>query len=249
MATAAARIGSSSANAPTATASATRPPTTSSGDGRRDEGRGSVTGPVSDAGTQRWRSVPAAGGAGRAPSGGDPCAPLRRCLRSGCGSSSSRHPSAGRRVVRVRRLTGPVPAREAKPVTAPSPDRSLTASVLAPLAPDALPSAPLALEVTGTTALPRLVLAGEVDCTSAPRVGAALDEVLAAAPQDVVVDLTAVTFLDSAGLCTLASAHRKALAAGGRLRVLAATRAVVRPLQITGLWDLFGGEQVGGAAS
>ncbi|MCF6746392.1 STAS domain-containing protein [Blastococcus sp. KM273128] len=117
------------------------------------------------------------------------------------------------------------------------------------MGPDALPSAPLALEVAGTAALPHLVVAGEVDCTSAPRVGDALDEVLAAAPREVLVDLTAVTFLDSAGLCTLAAAHRKALAAGGRVRVLAANRAVIRPLQITGLWALLGGEQVGGAAS
>lgn len=134
-------------------------------------------------------------------------------------------------------------------MTAPTPDRPRTASVLAPTGPDPLSSAPLALEVGGTAALPHLTLAGEVDCTSAPRVVAALDEVLAAAPREVLVDLTAVTFLDSAGLCTLAAAHRTALAAGGRLRVLAATRAVIRPLQITGLWALLGGEQVGSAAS
>ncbi|MGY1723531.1 STAS domain-containing protein [Blastococcus sp. SYSU DS0533] len=134
-------------------------------------------------------------------------------------------------------------------MTASSPDRSPTAAVLAPTGPEFLPSAPLALEVAGTAALPRLTVAGEVDCTSAPRVTAVLDELLAAAPREVLVDLTAVTFLDSAGLCALAAAHRKALAAGGQLRLLAATRAVIRPLQITGLWDLLGGERIDGAAS
>jgi anti-sigma B factor antagonist len=133
-------------------------------------------------------------------------------------------------------------------VTASSLDRSLTGSAAIPAGMDVLPAAPLTLEVAGSAALPRLIVAGEVDCTSAPQVGAVLDELVDAAPRDVVVDLTAVTFLDSAGLCTLAVAHRKALAAGGRLRVLAATRAVMRPLQITGLWDLLSGERVGPAA-
>ncbi|MDP5183541.1 STAS domain-containing protein [Blastococcus sp. BMG 814] len=134
-------------------------------------------------------------------------------------------------------------------MTASSLDRSLAGSVQSPAGLDLPPVAPLALEVAGTAALPRLTVAGEVDCTSAPQVAAVLDELVAAAPQEVLVDLTAVTFLDSAGLCTLAAGHRKALAGGGRLRVLAATRAVIRPLQITGLWDLLGGERVGGAAT
>ncbi|MGY2001635.1 STAS domain-containing protein [Blastococcus sp. SYSU DS1024] len=134
-------------------------------------------------------------------------------------------------------------------MTASSLDRSLTESTRVTVGPDVPTAAPLALEVAGTAAQPRLTVAGEVDCTSAPRVGAVLDELVDAAPREVVVDLTAVTFLDSAGLCALAAAHRKALAAGGQLRVLAATRAVIRPLQITGLWNLLAGEQVDAAAS
>ncbi len=52
------------------------------------------------------------------------------------------------------------------------------------------------------------------------------------------VDLHGVTFLDSAGLCVLAAAHRRSVRDGIRLRVLASSRAVVRPMQITGLYDL-----------
>jgi anti-sigma B factor antagonist len=36
----------------------------------------------------------------------------------------------------------------------------------------------------------------------------------------------------------LAAAHRRAAAEGVRLRVLASSRAVIRPMQITGLYDL-----------
>ena len=52
------------------------------------------------------------------------------------------------------------------------------------------------------------------------------------------VDLTGVTFLDSAGLCVLAAAHRRAARGDVRLRVVATSRAVIRPMQITGLYDL-----------
>jgi anti-sigma B factor antagonist len=62
--------------------------------------------------------------------------------------------------------------------------------------------------------------------------------------RELTVDLTAVSFLDSAGLCVLAAAHRRAAAQQVGLRVLASSRAVVRPLQITGLWQLLNAEQV-----
>ena len=47
------------------------------------------------------------------------------------------------------------------------------------------------------------------------------------------VDLTGVTFLDSAGLCVLAAAHRRAVRSDVRLRVLASSRAVIRPMAET----------------
>ncbi|WP_347057442.1 STAS domain-containing protein [Blastococcus sp. HT6-30] len=134
-------------------------------------------------------------------------------------------------------------------MTASSLDPSTTPSAPATAGFEVPTTAPVSLEISGTASLPRLTAAGEIDCTSAPQVRAVLDQLVDAAPREVVVDLTAVTFLDSAGLCALAAAHRRALAAGGRLRVLAATRAVIRPLQITGLWNLLGGEQVGATAS
>jgi anti-anti-sigma factor len=90
----------------------------------------------------------------------------------------------------------------------------------------------------------RIVCAGEVDCSTAPALRRALDEAFAGGPHGVTVDLEAVTFLDSAGLSALAVAHRTADQAGVALRVLVATRAVTRALQVTGLWDLLGAEQV-----
>ncbi|TKJ34962.1 STAS domain-containing protein [Blastococcus sp. CCUG 61487] len=94
----------------------------------------------------------------------------------------------------------------------------------------------------GTTL--RLTVRGEVDSSSAPVLERHLDAAFAGTTEELVVDLREVTFLDSAGLCVLANAHRRAAEQKATMRVLAATRAVVRPLQITGLWSLLGAEQI-----
>ena len=95
----------------------------------------------------------------------------------------------------------------------------------------------------------RLTAAGEIDSTSAPVLKDRLEALLDAGATEVTIDLTGVTFLDSAGLCVLAAAYRRATAEGRHLHVLAATRAVMRPLQITGLWDLLQVEKVTSGAA
>ncbi len=90
----------------------------------------------------------------------------------------------------------------------------------------------------------RVTVAGEVDSTSAPVLREQIDAVIDSGAPEFVVDLVQVTFLDSAGLCVLAAAHRRAGERGIRMRVLASSRAVIRPLQITGLWSLLGASEV-----
>jgi anti-sigma B factor antagonist len=89
--------------------------------------------------------------------------------------------------------------------------------------------------------------AGEIDSTTAPLLSQHLTELLDAEVREIIVDLRGVTFLDSAGLCVLATMHRRAVRQDVRTRVLAGSRAVVRPLQITGLWDLLHAEQISDA--
>ena len=81
----------------------------------------------------------------------------------------------------------------------------------------------------------RVAVSGEVDCSTAPRLTACVEAVLASGPAELVVDLTGVSFLDSAGLHALVSAHTAAGRLGVPMRVLVATRAVLRPIQVTGL--------------
>ena len=101
------------------------------------------------------------------------------------------------------------------------------------------------VSVAGASATVRA--AGEIDSTTAPLLNQHLCALLDTDVRELTVDLGRVTFLDSAGLCVLATAHRRAGRQDVRLRVLATSRAVVRPLQITGLWDLFHAEQVADA--
>lgn len=94
----------------------------------------------------------------------------------------------------------------------------------------------------------QLNAAGEIDSSSAPVLEQRLEAVLAGELERLTIDLRDVSFLDSAGLCVLAAAHKRAGEKQIPLRVLASSRAVIRPLQITGLWQLLGAEQVAAAS-
>lgn len=82
-----------------------------------------------------------------------------------------------------------------------------------------------------------VTVAGEVDTVGGPVLAGRLAELLASPDvRAVELDLSGVTFLDSAGLTVLVGAHRTAQRAGQVLRLRCGTgRAVLRPLQITGL--------------
>ena len=100
------------------------------------------------------------------------------------------------------------------------------------------------VDVSTTESVVRVTAAGEIDSTSAPVLRERLDGILDSGAPEFVVDLVGVTFLDSAGLCVLAATHRRATAQGARMQVVAASRSVIRPMQITGLWALLGGTTV-----
>jgi anti-sigma B factor antagonist len=103
----------------------------------------------------------------------------------------------------------------------------------------------VSIEVDDATPVVRVTATGEIDSSSAPQLRSRLDDVLdRGGLQELTVDLDGVSFLDSAGLCVLAATHRRASSEGVPMRVLASSRAVIRPLQITGLWDLLAAVRV-----
>jgi anti-sigma B factor antagonist len=85
-----------------------------------------------------------------------------------------------------------------------------------------------------------VVVAGEIDLYTAPRLHRELVDVLADdRPARVIVDMSGVVFCDSTGMNVLLSSLRRAKERGGQLE-LAAPRAGVRKiLQVTGLDSVF----------
>lgn len=81
---------------------------------------------------------------------------------------------------------------------------------------------------------------GEIDMFTTPLLRDALEKQFAQeANRVVVVDLVGVTFLASNGLAALVEAQRTAEASGSTLRLVGKSRAVTRPLESTGLRDVF----------
>ncbi|WP_433673382.1 STAS domain-containing protein [Nocardia sp. CA-136227] len=91
--------------------------------------------------------------------------------------------------------------------------------------------------VTRTDEATVLTVTGEVDLATASALESALDTALAAAPAALVIDLTAVSFLASAGMAVLVSVHKRA--GGTRLVVVADGPATSRQLKMTSLDQVF----------
>ena len=79
-----------------------------------------------------------------------------------------------------------------------------------------------------------LTVADAVDANTAPELGAAIAQALDPAPPALVVDLTAVTFLASAGMTVLLKGREQAGSEVG-FAVVADGPATARPLRVLGL--------------
>ncbi|WP_370964300.1 STAS domain-containing protein [Amycolatopsis sp. cg9] len=100
--------------------------------------------------------------------------------------------------------------------------------------PPPAPGLKLSEELIGRTAV--LALDGDFDLYTAPAVDRALDLILRRFPRRLVVDLSQVCFLNSAGIEVLRAGHRRA-APRTDLRIVATTRPTWRPLQIARLHE------------
>lgn len=80
-------------------------------------------------------------------------------------------------------------------------------------------------------------VSGTVDMITSPQLEAALTSAMTGAPQAIVVDLSAVTFLASTGMGVLIAAHDE-LPATTPLAVVADGPATSRPLDLIGFADV-----------
>jgi anti-anti-sigma factor len=78
-----------------------------------------------------------------------------------------------------------------------------------------------------------LHITGDLDVLTAPTLGTHLDVALTNAPSVLIVDITDVAFLSSAGLSMLVETHRLTERADISLRVVADGPSTARPLHMT----------------
>ena len=89
----------------------------------------------------------------------------------------------------------------------------------------------------------RIEARGDVDVASAPDLEAQILDLVERGARLVVVDLGAVTFLDSSGLRALVRGANALEAVEGRLLVENATGAVARVLELTDLIEKLSGDE------
>lgn len=80
---------------------------------------------------------------------------------------------------------------------------------------------------------------GEIDALTAPELEQALRDALSSAPHAVVLDLSQIGFLGTAGLTVLIETGRLAESHGTDFRLVTGPRCVERALDITGLRHTF----------
>ncbi|AIJ23012.1 anti-anti-sigma factor [Amycolatopsis methanolica 239] len=98
------------------------------------------------------------------------------------------------------------------------------------------PGAPFAVTVQEREAAVVVHTSGELDASTVPRLRAIMRGVLSGAPAVLVVDLSGVTFLGSAGMHVLLEIQD--LAGNTELRVVAEAHGTVKPLCLTRLVDV-----------
>jgi anti-sigma B factor antagonist len=93
----------------------------------------------------------------------------------------------------------------------------------------------LSLTMSRSAGLDVVEVFGELDVYTAPLLREKLALALAEATAGVIVDLDGVDFMDSTGLGLLIGAHRRAVLAGGVLRIVCSRPEILRTLRISGL--------------
>lgn len=92
---------------------------------------------------------------------------------------------------------------------------------------------PLTIERLDGPAGPRLELRGELDIATAPRLEEAVREVLADAPERLVIDLRKLSFLDSSGLRQFIVLAGRAEKEGWKLQLVRPGPPALAVFQIT----------------
>jgi anti-anti-sigma factor len=84
---------------------------------------------------------------------------------------------------------------------------------------------------------PTFVLTGDLDPHTSPYLQSRIDDALDETATTAVLDVGAVTFVDSAGLRVIADTHRRLMGSGGGLVLRNPSKGLEKLLSVTGLAD------------
>jgi anti-sigma B factor antagonist len=84
-----------------------------------------------------------------------------------------------------------------------------------------------------------LLVAGEIDLYTAPKLQSELSSALNQRPARLIVDMSGVEFCDSTGINVLLAAHRTARERGSEFQLAGPGSATRKVLQVTGLESVF----------
>ena len=96
---------------------------------------------------------------------------------------------------------------------------------------------PLAVERTSNDGVELLLVAGELDIATAPRLITALNGAVQEALRSLVVDLSRVDFMDSTGLALLINAHRRLTRRSKGFAVVCPPGPLRRVFEVTDMVD------------
>jgi anti-sigma B factor antagonist len=98
-------------------------------------------------------------------------------------------------------------------------------------------STPFEIDTTSEADAGRLTLSGELDLATVPRVQQAVDAALARGARTLVVDLSALSFIDSSGLRLFVVLHQRSVAEGWRLSLIRPQERAMTVFRVSGLED------------
>jgi anti-sigma B factor antagonist len=98
--------------------------------------------------------------------------------------------------------------------------------------------APLDVERVSRDGVELVLVEGEIDIATAPRLLSALNQSVAEALNSVVIDLTKVGFMDSTGLALLINAHRRLNRRQKGFAVVCPPGPMLRVFEVTDMIDM-----------
>lgn len=99
-----------------------------------------------------------------------------------------------------------------------------------------VPGSGLTIAVDRKDELVVLTVRGSIDILTVPQLAGAVREAMSGVPAGLIIDITAVDFLSSAGMAALVTAHEN-IAPLGRFAVVADGPATDRPMRLVGLHE------------